>query len=96
MVAALAIVVAASSCSRGRPSAIIADEPLQVLERPSPIDYPTTNPLPNSVLDTLPPGTRLAVTESGIEKDYMYYRVELPDGRKGFVIGKVGALHEDH
>ena len=92
--AALALLAMASSCSRGHPREIIADAPLQVLENASPLDYPSTNPRPNKVLDTVPVGGRLLVIGREYEKDYMYYRVELPDGRTGFVIGRVGAFHE--
>lgn len=93
--AAVLMLLAVVSCTRSHPRAIVADAPLQVLENPSPLDYPSTNPLPNKVLDTIPAGGRVLVTGRDYEKDYMYYRVTLPDGRKGFVIGRVGAFHEE-
>ena len=94
MAATLSLLAMASSC-RGHPGAIVADAPLQVLEKPSPLDYPSTSPLPNKLLETVPAGSRLLVTDRDYEKDYMYYRVKLPDGRTGFVIGRVGVLHEE-
>lgn len=91
----LLLVAMMSSCSRGHPRAIVADVPLDVLERPSPMGFPSSSPVPNRVLETVPVGGKLRVTGRDYEKDYMYYRVKLPDGRTGFVIGRVGALHEE-
>jgi len=66
--AALALLAMASSCSRGHPREIIADAPLQVLENASPLDYPSTNPRPNKVLDTVPVGGRLLVIGRGTRR----------------------------
>lgn len=93
--AAVALLTVVSSCSRDHMRAIVADAPLQVLERPSPMDYPSTAPEPNRVLATVPAGERLVVIGRGYEKDYAYYRVELADGRKGYVINRTSALHEE-
>jgi hypothetical protein len=94
-VAALALIAMASACTSHRPRAIVADAPLQVLEHPSPLDYPSTSPLPNRVLATVPAGGRLLVVGSGYQKDYIYYQVKLADGRKGFVIRGVSPFHEE-
>jgi hypothetical protein len=80
-------------CSQA-PAKIVADAPLDVLERPAPPDYPSTAPLPNGVLHRAAAGEQLDVVEKAYEKDFMYYRVKLADGRTGYVIARAGALHE--
>ena len=92
-VLALSLLLSLSSCGREAPRTLIADTQLEVLERPSPVDYPTSNPLPNRVLRTVPKGTRVRVIGHGVEKDFMYYAIELEDGTRGYVINRVGAFH---
>lgn len=82
-----------AGCSQA-PAKIVADAPLDVLEHPSPLDYPSTGPFPNSILQRVAPGDQLVVVAKANEKDFMYYRVKLPSGRTGYVIARAGALHE--
>lgn len=59
---------------------------VNVLLNPSPLDYPSTRPLPSSVVGVLAPGERTRIWYTGYEKDYAYYKVRLPGGTWGYVI----------
>jgi hypothetical protein len=72
---------------------LVADAPLMVLKEPHPAGYPTTKPIPNSIVATLAVGQRVNVTGDGYGKDFMYYRVALPDAGAGYVIYGEGAFH---
>src|SRR6267154_3949196 len=72
---------------------LVADAPLMVLKEPYPAGYPTTKPIPNSIVAALSLGQRVKVTGDGYGKDFMYYRVALPDAGSGYVIYGEGAFH---
>jgi Bacterial SH3 domain len=72
---------------------LVADDTVTVLEKPSPLDYPSTHPIPNSVIATLAKGQRVKVKGDGYEKDFRWYEVVLSDGRRGYVIRGVNPFH---
>jgi hypothetical protein len=74
-------------------SSLVADDTVAVPEKPYPLDYPSTNPLPNAVIATLAKGQRVKVKSTGYGKDFMYHEVALPDGRRGYVIYTAGSFH---
>jgi hypothetical protein len=73
-------------------SSLVVDDTVAVLEKPYPLDYPSTDPVPNAVIATLAKGKRVKVKGTGYGKDFMYYEVALPDGRRGYVIFE-GSFH---
>jgi hypothetical protein len=84
LVHVLATLSLLSACERGGCVRTTGDTAL--LAQPYPENYPSTHPLPNRRLATLPPGTyryRRAV----IGKDYMVYEVAAPGIGTGFVVG---------
>jgi hypothetical protein len=72
---------------------LVADGPLNVMKEPYPAGYPSTHPMPNSVIATLHLGQRLKVKSEGYGKDFKYYKVVLPAGVSGYVIHGEGAFH---
>ena len=82
--------VALASCSG---SSIVAEGPVPVLEKPYPIGYPSSGPLPNSIVGTLGAGTRVRVRREGYGKDFKYYEVAIPGGDIGFVIVGTAPFH---
>ncbi len=63
-----------------------AEVEVEVLAEPSPPGYPSTNPTPNRVVGKITASQRAAIWYSGYEKDYLYYKVRLPDGTWGYVV----------
>lgn len=51
-------------------STLVADGPVTVLENPYPAGYPSTNPMPNSIVATLPAGERVKVRSVGFGKGF--------------------------
>ena len=76
-----------------RSSTLVADDPLNVLEKPYPIGYPSSNPMPNRVVAVLPAGHRAKVKGDGYGKDFKYYEVALPTGETGYLIVGDGRFH---
>jgi len=74
-------------------SMLVADAPVTVHENPYPAGYPSTNPMPNNIVATLPAGERVKVKSEGYGKDFKYYKVALPAGGSGYVIFGDGAFH---
>jgi len=72
---------------------LVADDAVAVLAQPSPLGYPSSNPIPNSTLATLSKGQRVKITDTRYMKDFMYHEVILADGRRGYVIYKAGSFH---
>ncbi len=89
---AVALAMMAMACTSS-PVALVADDTVAVMEKPSPADYPSTNPIPNTVIATLAKGERVSVKGTGYGKDFMFYEVVLPDGRRGYVIYGTGSFH---
>lgn len=81
------LVLAFVGCTSS-PSTLVADDTVAVMEKPSPADYPSTNPIPNTVIAMLAKGERIKVKDTGYNKDFMYHEVVLPDGRRRYVIGR--------
>lgn len=70
---------------------LATSRPVDLLENPSPQYYA----FPNSVVTVLEPGTWLKVIKLRYGKDYVAYKVRLPDGRSGYIIGGWGVnVHE--
>lgn len=89
--AILAVVAAAVlACDS---SVLVADGSVTVLKEPYPAGYPSTHPLPNSVVAMLSVGQRVKVKDVGYCKDFKYYKVALPSAGSGYVIFGEGAFH---
>lgn len=83
----------ATSCTKGE-RMLQVESPTELLERPYPLGYPSSNPEPNSVLRTLSAGERVAVLSDSYEKDFHVYLVRDVDGIQGFVIGRQPGVRE--
>jgi len=94
----VAVVTALLGCSSGCSGAhrtggqecIVARHNLRVLENPYPLNYPSTNPLPNKAIAELPSGAQVRIVERGYGKAFMYFAVELSEGQRGYVIYEGG------
>jgi hypothetical protein len=64
----------------------VAVDQIDVVDQPFPADYPSSRPVKPRTIATLHRGDRVYVRDQEAEKDYMYYTVELVDGRRGYVI----------
>lgn len=70
------------SCARGGCVQLVREA--ELLEAPYPRGYPSSNPRPNRVVRTLPPGRYQYVsTETG--HDFMVYQIRI-DSAVGFVV----------
>jgi SH3 domain-containing protein len=58
-------------------------EQIDVVDAPFPPGYPSSN---SHKVATLRKGERVRVRGEAYAKDYMYYKVELPNGQRGYVI----------
>jgi hypothetical protein len=79
---ALAVLLAALGCGQSR---VLLVEKAQLLEKPYPLGYPSSAPLPNRVLADLE-DERVCVLQDTYGKDFHVYRVRTGDGRKGYVM----------
>jgi hypothetical protein len=62
------------------------DTAVPLLEKPSPLGYPSTRPIPNRVIRMLDPG-EYTYSRRTYDKDFVVYGLELPDGTHGHIIG---------
>jgi len=77
------IALGLAACGRGGGCLEVMGE-TELLAAPYPNGYPSSNPKPNRVLRTLPPGRyQYSATETG--HDYMVYRLKV-DGTSGYVV----------
>jgi len=91
----LAALVAAHilvACSREE-RVLELETPMDLLERPYPMGYPSTAPKPNSVLRTLPP-QRVQILSDSYEKDFHVYRIRDSQGNEGYLIGRSPGVKE--
>jgi hypothetical protein len=65
-------------------------EQIDVLEAPTPLGYPSTNPQKNRIIATLRRGERFYLRGEEFGKDYKYFNVELLSRQKGYVIYEGG------
>jgi len=71
----LACLLAITACCHRTQACLIAREDLAVVESPFPIDYPSSNPLPNRVLRVVPTASRIEVIDRVVGKDYLMYKI---------------------
>jgi len=76
-------------------SSLVVDDAVAVLEKPYPPDYPSTNPVPNTVIATLEKGQRVKVKGTGYGKDFMYFKVRTANGATGYVISDTGVKYAE-
>lgn len=62
----------------------IIDKPTEVMEEPYPKHYGEKT---TRVIGTLQPGQEVKVINYRYNKDFRAYKVRLPDGRVGYIIG---------
>lgn len=86
------IAVAALLLHCGEPSRVLVVDSGQLLEKPYPLNYPSSKPLPNRVLSELA-DTRVCILGSRIGKDFQVFRVRTLQGLTGYLVGGPG-LHE--
>ncbi len=80
---------------------MIIKKQIDVLKNPYPMNYPSSNPMQNSVIDVLSKGERVKILGHIYGKDYLVYKVRLGNGRIGYVIYiedafEVISKQEDH
>ena len=71
-------------CDRHECVAVVS--PVQLLEKPYPLGYPSSAPIPNRVVTMLAPGRYRG--KATISKDFMVYHIDSAR-RTGYVIGDV-------
>lgn len=76
------LLFAFSNCSKTE--FLLAEEPITVLSKGYPEFY---NEIDNEVMEILEPGSKVKISSIVQGKDYRAYKVVLPDGREGYVIG---------
>jgi hypothetical protein len=64
-----------------------------LLERPYPMNYPSSAPIPNKIISRLSP-QRLAILSDSYVKDFHVYRVRDASGEEGYVIDLPGMREE--
>jgi hypothetical protein len=81
------------SCS-GEHRVLVLDQPTELLQRPSPMNYPSTAPLPNTVIRALQPQTVTILSDS-YAKDFHVYKVRDSMGNEGYIVDRPG-MREKH
>jgi hypothetical protein len=71
---------------------ITIKKPTKVLEKAFPENYPSSNPKPNAVIAILNEGTTIKATKKEYGKDFLMYRVQLEDGRNGYIVYEKDAV----
>lgn len=92
IVAVVALLFLLASCAK-EPRMLDIQQKTELLEQPYPLGYPSTSPMPNSVLRVLEP-QKVTVLSDSFEKDFHVYRVRDASGVEGWVIGKSGITEE--
>lgn len=82
-----------ASCSKEQ-RVLEVEQPTELLERPYPLGYPSSEPEPNSVLKVLSPGQRVVILSDSYEKDFHVYKVRDSDGNEGYLIGRRPGVRE--
>ena len=78
-------------CGHGRTLLV---ESAQLLEKPYPLGYPSSNPQPNRLLANLV-DTRVCFYSDTYGKDFHVYRVRTADGKKGYILDDRGVRETD-
>lgn len=92
----LVLLVAAQlavACSK-EPRVLEVERPTELLERPYPLGYPSSEPEPNAVLKVLSPRQRVVILSDSYEKDFHVYKVRDSDGNEGYLIGRRPGVRE--
>ena len=76
------------SCSSEHRSLVI-DRPTELLEKPYPLNYPSTAPLPNAIIRVLAAQT-VTIESDSYAKDFHVYKVRDSSGTKGYIIDRPG------
>jgi hypothetical protein len=79
-----------SACDKG--GFVTVERPTNVLEKPFPENYPSTNPEPNAVIAVLEKGVTVELLGDKHGKDYKVYKVRLNDGRTGYILYEKDAV----
>lgn len=83
----LATKIAMSSFTESNDVSIVLIEgPANLIKKPYPLNYPSTNPQPNEVISNLKAGDEGEVLDWSYEKDYKVYKVKMKDGKVGYLI----------
>jgi hypothetical protein len=76
------IILILTGCSSNE--LVILQGKTQLLKQPYPLNYPSK--INNEVIIELFDGIELELISSGVDKDYKYYKVQLSDGTKGYLV----------
>lgn len=85
-IASFFAILATLGCGQDR---VLVVEAAQLLERPYPLGYPSTGPLPNRVLADLT-GTKVCVLHDSYGKGFHVYRVRTGEGEVGYILDSPG------
>ena len=69
---------------------IIIEKPTEVLEKPYPLSYPSSNPRPNSVVGVVNEKETVEVIKEIYGKDFLVYKIRMDDGKVGYVVYEEG------
>ena len=70
-----------------------AESKVQVLQKPYPLNFPSTKPINNKVIKILMPQDRVKLLDQNFQKDFMVYEVELDTGDIGYIISGSAVKH---
>ncbi len=76
------------SCTREH-RVLAIEQQTELLQQPYPLNYPSTAPMPNSIIRVLPPQS-LTILSDSYGKDYHVYRVLDSQGNSGYIIDRPG------
>ena len=74
-----------TGCRSPVPTEVTAER-VDVVDQPFPPNYPSSRPVNPRTIATLHRGDRIFVRAQAVDKDFMYYTVELSNGQRGYVI----------
>jgi hypothetical protein len=77
----LAMTIAGCNNPKG---CLYAKQDLVVVEQPFPLDYPSSRPRNNKIVQTIPAATVVKYYKKFTGKDYLMYEVNV-DGRRGYI-----------
>jgi hypothetical protein len=74
---------------------LVIEKETQLLQQPFPPGYPSSAPIPNSVIRLLEP-QNVTILSDSFHKDFHVYKVRDSLGNEGYVIGRAGVTVEQH
>jgi len=72
---------------------LVIQQQTELLREPYPLNYPSTAPMPNAIIQMLQPQS-VVILSDRYEKDYHVYRIRDSLGHEGYIIGQLGVTAE--